>query len=143
MNTRAIVLLSLMGLLGIVYVWFFLMPRGGELMMAYVHRPPRPPAFNFSRPVIFDEIKITVYEPGPPGAEDEGYDRVIWHLLPHPENKAEREERRNVTYGRGIRGMQAAEGMPRRPEALQPGMTYTFEARTSGGDRIKREFTAR
>lgn len=143
MTTRAIVLLSLFAILGIVYVWFFLIPDRADLQMAVVQRPPRPVTFVFNRAVMMEEVKVTLMEPGPPGAEDQTYERVVWHLVVNPDEADRREERDSVTYGRGMRGMKRAEGMPRRPEALRPGVTYTFHARTTDGDTIRKDFSPR
>lgn len=138
MNKRLVTLLSFMGCLGVVYVWFFLIPSGGELQAVTLDRPPRPVTFVFNRDEVLQEVKVTFFDPGPAGTEGQGFERVVWHLVASGEEQGAREQ---VIYGRGIKGMKPAEGMPAKVERLQPGGKYRLDVQTQDGDNVQIEFS--
>lgn len=155
MERRLIVLLSIMAVMAVAYVWFFLLPSNSPLQVMVVERPQRPLSFVFSREEVLDEVKVVVFEPvaaveagqQPGGAEaaapaGETYERVVWHLVPDadPARAAERREEDGIMYGRRLRGLAPPEGLGR-GEELKRGLTYRLDLRTADGDTLSKEFT--
>ena len=141
MNKRMGMLLGVLGVLALVWLWFFVLPNGGGLQARVMQRAGQPVRFLFSRDLSFEEIRVVVVEPGPAGAEDQTWERVIWHLVPDP-NHDEARPTDVVTYSRWVHSLVPAEGFGRRGERLEPGRQYRFVGRTVSGEEVAVPFSA-
>lgn len=148
MNRRTVVLLVLLGTLAMAYGWFVLWPDGGNIRVVIVQRPSDPPRFAFNRELVVEEVRMVTEErvsPNDPSSDT--YERLVWHMVPRADDDGEDDDRearpqKMVTYGRGIRGLEPAEGFRRRGEPLKPGATYRLIAETSDGTAVA-EFVAK
>ncbi len=143
MSPRTYVLGGVFGVLALVYVWFVLLPNRGELEVMPVERPQRPLSFIFSQDVVIEGVKVVLYEPGPEGQPDQGYERVVWQLEVDPEKADERREEDSVMYGRRLRGLRAPEGANPQGETLRRGLRYRFELLTTRGEEVRLDFQPR
>lgn len=134
MNKRQIGLGIVLLLIGIAYLVMFTARQEAPLEVMFVEMPGADPMFSFNDEVVFEEIKVI--RPGVEPTEGELYiapeDQVVWHLVPREptegEDQAEPTATKLVKYGRGVRGMRRAEGIPRRGVPLEPGVEYRFTA---------------
>ncbi|MEM1108521.1 MAG: hypothetical protein AAGH99_07505 [Planctomycetota bacterium] len=148
MNKRTVSLTVVLMLIGVGYLVLFNSRQIPPIEAMYVELPGARPIFSFNDELTFEEIKVV--RPGVEPPEGEVYvapeDEVVWHLI----RREPREGREppglrptdNITYGRGMRGLRRAQGIPRRGVPLEPGVTYMFTATLAEGEgTVEFEFT--
>ncbi len=148
MNKRTAGFLVVLVLIGLGYLVLFNARKVPPVEAMYVELPGSSPVFSFNDQLTFTEVKVI--RPAVEPAEGEVYlkteDQIVWHLIPRKPREGEepRELRptKALRYGQGLRGLQRAEGIPRRGVPLEPGVTYVFTATLADGQGvIELEFT--
>jgi hypothetical protein len=139
MERKHVGLIVVVLLLAVGYLWMFNARRVPPVEGRFMQLPGSAPTFAFNDKLVFREIKVVQATPDPgheAAYQGAGEDRVVWHLVERepPEGQTDEEadawmqrrEVRAVSYGRGVRGLRRAAGVPRRGVPLEPGAEYVF-----------------
>lgn len=140
MSKRQVGLGIVLLLIGVGYLLMFNSRREAPVEVQFYEAPDGEPMFSFNDEVTFREIKVV--RPGVEPAEDEVYitpeDQIVWHMVPREpkegQDAVEPPTGKVVKYGRGLRGMRRAKGIPKGGVPLEPGVEYRFTATLAEGE---------
>ncbi len=153
MNTRTMVMIGVLVLLGLGAVWLLSARQDDPLEARARQIAGGPLVFSMNGEALVEEVKVV--RPAPPdaaagqapveGVYVEPTEQLMWHLVPRELREGqERKEPKPVqaiTYGRRVPGLRPAPNTPRDALPLEPGERYLMTAATSEGD-VTLEFEA-
>jgi hypothetical protein len=141
MQSRNVVLVAILLLLGAGYLWMFFARQVPPIEVQYLEPKGSGPVFSFNDRLAFREVQVfrLAGEPRPGEVYTGSEDTLVWHLVPN-EPRGDREpiplaDRavRAVVYGRNIRGMRGPRDGLRQALPLTVGQPHRFVATPAEG----------